>query len=185
MERTLTASLEDYLEAIFHIIAEKRAVRPKDIAKRLAVSNASVTGALRALADKGMIHYAPYDVITLTEAGQRLAQDVVQRHEALRDFFVKVFAVEYAVADKAACRMEHGVPQEIMERFLEFVRFVESCPRAGADWIAGFGQGCNQARSRERCAACIATVQEAASGGEEEEGTGAGGDSAARRNLRD
>jgi hypothetical protein len=37
LTETLTASLEDYLEAIFNIIAEKQALRPKDIAKRLNV----------------------------------------------------------------------------------------------------------------------------------------------------
>jgi len=67
---TLTASLEDYLEAIFQIIAEKQAVRPKDIARRLKVSNASVTGALRSLAEKKLINYAPYDVISLTTDGK-------------------------------------------------------------------------------------------------------------------
>ncbi len=186
MGTTLTASLEDYLEAIFHIIDEKQAVRPKDIARRLAVSNASVTGALRALADKGMIHYAPYDVITLTDDGLRLARDVVQRHVALRDFFVKVFAVEYAAADEAACRMEHGVPPVILERFLEFVRFVETCPRAGGDWIAGFGRGCNRPLARERCASCVAAMQGAVAGEQHADGgrpadglprvTGPGGD---------
>jgi len=78
---TLTASLEDYLEAIFHIIAEKQAVRPKDIAKRLKVSNSSVTGALRSLADKELINYAPYDVISLTPSGETAAKDVIRRHE--------------------------------------------------------------------------------------------------------
>ena len=56
MSEELTSSLEDYLETIYLIISEKEAVRPKDIAKRLNVSNASVTGALKTLADKGMIN---------------------------------------------------------------------------------------------------------------------------------
>ena len=33
----VSESLEDYLEAIFHIVAEKQAARAKDIAKRLKV----------------------------------------------------------------------------------------------------------------------------------------------------
>ena len=54
LSEELTASLEDYLETIYLIISEKEAVRPKDIAKRLDVSNASVTGALKTLADKNL-----------------------------------------------------------------------------------------------------------------------------------
>ena len=52
--RMLSASMEDYLEAIFHIVSEKQAARAKDIAKRLKVNNSSVTGALRSLAEKGV-----------------------------------------------------------------------------------------------------------------------------------
>ena len=46
----LSASLEDYIEAIYHIVEEKLVARSKDIAIRLDVSRASVTEALRALA---------------------------------------------------------------------------------------------------------------------------------------
>ena len=62
----LSASLEDYIEAIYHIIGEKQVARGKDISSRLEVSGASVTEALRALAKKGLINYAPYEVITMT-----------------------------------------------------------------------------------------------------------------------
>ena len=49
----LSASLEDYIEAIYHIIEEKLVARSKEIAARLGVSRASVTEALRALSKKG------------------------------------------------------------------------------------------------------------------------------------
>ncbi|OPY79168.1 MAG: Transcriptional regulator MntR [Syntrophorhabdus sp. PtaU1.Bin058] len=154
---TLTASLEDYLEAIFHIIAEKHAVKPRDIAKRLKVSYASVTGALRALAEKRMIHYTPYDLITLTETGETAAKDVVRRHEVLKDFFVEVLAVPDADADTAACLMEHSIPKAIVERFIEFVEFVETCPRGGDKWIKGFSYQCDHGGKQESCETCVAS----------------------------
>jgi DtxR family transcriptional regulator, Mn-dependent transcriptional regulator len=161
---TLTASLEDYLEAIFHIIAEKEAVRPKDIAKRLEVSNASVTGALRALADRELIRYSPYDVITLTAEGKTAAKDVIRRHEVLRDFFCKVLSIEESEADKAACQMEHSIPQVVLERFIQFVEFIEVCPRGGAKWIAGFGYFCDHNNTKGNCEKCISlALDEAAS----------------------
>ncbi len=160
LTNTLSASLEDYLEAIFHIIAEKQAVRPKDIARRLKVSNSSVTGALRCLADKELINYAPYDVISLTSTGKSAAKDVVRRHEVLSDFFVKVLAVEEADADKAACQMEHSIPKVILERFIQFAEFVEVCPRGGAKWIAGFGYHCDQGDTQENCEKCISVTLE-------------------------
>src|SRR5215813_4938256 len=107
MSATLSASLEDYLKAIFQIIAVKQAARARDISLRLGVSNSSVTGALRTLADRGLVNYAPYDIVTLTALGQSAAKDVVRRQEALRDFFTKVLNVDRETADVGACKMEH------------------------------------------------------------------------------
>lgn len=157
---SLTASLEDYLEAIFHIIAEKQAARPKDIAKRLKVGNSSVTGALRSLAERELINYAPYDLVTLTPSGRIAAKDVVRRHEALRDFFIKVLAVEETDADEAACRMEHSIPKVILERFIRFAEFVEVCPRGGAKWIAGFGYQCDRGNDPAVCETCVSEILE-------------------------
>jgi DtxR family Mn-dependent transcriptional regulator len=154
MSEVLSASLEDYLKAIFNVVAEKQAARAKDISARLGVSNSSVTGALRTLADRGLINYAPYDLITLTRMGQTAARDVIRRHDALRDFFVKVLAVDGETAEVGACKMEHEIPPAIVERFIQFVDFVEVCPRAGAEWIHGFGYSCQDA-SHEGCAQCV------------------------------
>ena len=124
----LSSSLEDYLEAIFHIVAQKQAARGKDIAQRLGVNNSSVTGALRVLGEKGLINYAPYDIITLTAEGKRVSKDIIRRHEALHDFFVKVLSVDGELADRAACDMEHALPPEILDRLTQFLKFIERGP---------------------------------------------------------
>ncbi|HEV58563.1 MAG TPA: MarR family transcriptional regulator, partial [Phycisphaerales bacterium] len=56
---SLTASLEDYLEAIFHLENKDKVARSKDIAGALGVARPSVTGALRTLAGKGLVNYEP------------------------------------------------------------------------------------------------------------------------------
>ena len=121
MGQTLSASLEDYLEAIFHLVVEKRAARARDIARALAVSPPSVTGALRALAERGLINYAPYEVVTLTRRGRTAARAVIRRHEAFRRFFVEVLGVDAKDAENAACRMEHAVPSKILNRLIQFL----------------------------------------------------------------
>lgn len=155
---TLSASLEDYIEAIFHIVAEKNGARGKEIAARLKVSRASVTEALQTLARKGLVNYTPYEVITLTEAGAETARDVIRRHEALKDFFVKVLAIDDRIAEEGACRIEHAAPPEIIDRLIRFVRFIEGCPRGGADLLDGFIASCEEERDQERCAACISAT---------------------------
>lgn len=155
-DKQLSDSLEDYLEAIFHIEEQKHAARAKDIAERMQVSNSSVTGALRLLSEKGLINYAPYDIITLTPEGKEVAQDVVQRHEILHDFFMKILAVGETDADEAACKMEHGVSPIILDRITQFIQFLEKCPRGGRDWLEKFGAYCQHGKNTEECRACLA-----------------------------
>ncbi len=157
---TLSASLEDYLEAIFHIIKQKQAVRAKDISRRLKVSSSSVTGALHSMAERELINYAPYDVITLTAKGKAVAKDVIRRHEVLRDFFVKVLSVGDSEADKAACLMEHAIQPTLLERFIWFVEFMETCPRIGLKLISGLGCHCDSEYKEEYCERCIAQALE-------------------------
>ncbi|HOD54280.1 MAG TPA: metal-dependent transcriptional regulator [Candidatus Cloacimonadota bacterium] len=154
----LSSSLEDYLEALYHIVKSKQAARAKDLVNRLKVTAASVTGALRVLAEKGLINYAPYELITLTPYGEKIAKDVVRRHEVLKEFMVKVLTVDEKEADDAACQMEHSIPKNILERFMKFIDFVELCPRGGSKWIAGMGYQCLEQMDLKKCHACTTQI---------------------------
>lgn len=149
--KQLSANMEDYLEAIYHIVAEKKAARAKDIAIRMSVNSASVTGALKLLAERGCINYAPYDVITLTSSGEKLAKDIVRRHEILKDFFTKVLDVDEQEAEDNACKMEHAVSPIIIDRLVRFVEFIQICPRGGQQWIGGFRQFCEKEDALSGC----------------------------------
>ena len=152
---TLSASLEDYLEAIFHIITEKGAARSKDIAKKLAVKGPSVTGALHLLADKGLVNYAPYDLVTLTLDGQRLAESIVRRHEALNEFLTEVLLLDETTAESTACQLEHVIQGPVLDRLMHFVDFVKQCPRGGHKWVNGFAHNCQDGEETDTCRQCI------------------------------
>ncbi|HOZ45355.1 MAG TPA: metal-dependent transcriptional regulator [Candidatus Hydrogenedentes bacterium] len=130
----LSSSLEDYLEVIFHLTSESTSARAKDIAARLGVRSPSVTGALRVLAARELVNYTPYGAITLTAKGDLAAREVVRRHEALKDFLEQVLGIAPAEADDAACKMEHAVSRNILERFIEFADFVGAHPRIRRTW---------------------------------------------------
>ncbi len=166
MAETISTSMEDYLETIFHLVREHTVARVKDIADRLKVSRSSVTGMLRSLRDHRLINYEPYSFVTLTPEGTEVAGRVVRRHEALRDFMVDVLSIDAAEADEAACHMEHGISKHIVDRFVEFAEFVETCPRAGAQWVQGFGYRCMKATQApgdcERCVeSCLDAIKSA------------------------
>jgi DtxR family Mn-dependent transcriptional regulator len=139
-ELHLSASLEDYLEAIYHTVSAKGAARAKDIVLRMGVHNSSVTQALRSLSEKKLINYAPYDLITLTAPGEVLALGVVRRHETLSKFLNQVLGLPAVEADAEACRLEHAVSSGVLHRLVRFVEYFESCPQNDVRWdeVAGF-----------------------------------------------
>lgn len=138
---TLSASLEDYLEAIFWAVAAHGAARVKDIARQLKVKAASVTAALQLLAEKKYIYYRPYEAVTLTREGFDEAARVVQRHRILREFFTQVLGIEETLAEKQACRLEHGIGDEIAERLVGLMKFVEGHAAMQEELAAFLGGG--------------------------------------------
>jgi DtxR family transcriptional regulator, Mn-dependent transcriptional regulator len=153
----LTASLEDYLEAIYNIISDKGGVRAKDIAENLNVKAGSVTTALQALAKSEHINYQPYDIITLTDKGMDQARKIIRKHEILRDFFVDVLGAGHKLAEQAACQMEHSIPDTLVERLISFTEFVQACPRCGSSLLEQFHKHCsgNVPPDIDRCRHCI------------------------------
>ncbi len=147
----ISASLEDYIEAIYHTEEAKGAARAKDIVQALGVHNSSVTQALRSLAEKDLINYAPYDVITLTAPGRRVALDVVKRHQILSKFLVKVLGLPADRADEGACRMEHSIDGMILDRLVKFVEYFEQCPLNDVMWDDAAGFFCGKGPEGGTC----------------------------------
>jgi len=139
MTTELSASLEDYLESIFLVIAERGEARSKDIADRLGVAASSVTNALRGLVKRDLVRHEPYDLIALTEEGERVARDVVHRHEVLTHFFTEVLSVDEKTATACACKMEHIVGDVILERLIAYIEYDRSSGNGKTTWVEGKG----------------------------------------------
>ena len=119
--RALSASLEDYLEAILVLVDEWGHAHVKSIAERLDVTMPSVTGALHNLAERGLVNYHPYSTVTLTERGLKIASRVRNRHRAFHTFFEQVLGVAPDVAAENACRIEHAVDQTVLDCLVAFL----------------------------------------------------------------
>ncbi len=118
----MTQSLEDYLEAV-SFLSDSGGVRVTDIAQRLGVSKPSVLTALRALEDRGLLEHERYRGVILTEKGELQAQAIRERHTFLTNFLINVVGVSQETAEKDACRMEHVLSEETLER----MRAIASC----------------------------------------------------------
>ena len=151
----LSPTLEDYLETIFLLESEHKAARPKDIASNLNVQRASVTGALQSLSEKGLVNYQPYSAVTLTSEGFRVATKVVHRHRVLAEFLQTFLQLAPEVAEANACRLEHDIDDETLERLIAFIKFVQQCPRTGEDWLQAFTRFCEHKGRCENCSPCL------------------------------
>lgn len=155
MAKGISASLEDYLEVIFHLEESSRVARAKDIAKQLGVQCASVTGALKALANRGLINYSPYSHVTLTTEGRNIGQDIVHRHDILREFFMSTLQLDLERAEANACRIEHLIDSIAVDRLTQFLKFLRLCPRTGINWSDGFALFCEGGAQSASCRECI------------------------------
>ncbi len=162
MEPTkVSASLEDYLEVIYSLEKKSRVARVKDIADQLHVQKASVTGALKVLSSKGLINYTPYSYVTLTPEGQKIAEEVITRHKTLKEFFYQVLKLNEEEAEINACKIEHAIQPQAIQRLIKFLEFLKQCPRAGQDLFEAFEKFCDKGEMNQKaCKACIKECME-------------------------
>ncbi|MFC1528308.1 metal-dependent transcriptional regulator [Candidatus Latescibacterota bacterium] len=117
----LSPSMEDYLEAIFDIEKNKRAVRVKDVAEKLGVTMPSVNGALKNLEAKGLINHEKYEYIELTETGATQASKISTRHQVIYTFLREFLGVDHDTAEKDACKTEHVLSPHTMEKLEKYI----------------------------------------------------------------
>jgi DtxR family Mn-dependent transcriptional regulator len=134
----LSESMEDYMEVILDLEKTHKVARTKDIAKKMGVQQGSVTGALKTLEEKGLINYKPYSFITLTKEGEKIAREVKRCHTVLTDFLYRVLQLDARTAEDTACRMEHTINKKSIDRLVQFIEFIDTCPRTGLDWVESF-----------------------------------------------
>jgi DtxR family Mn-dependent transcriptional regulator len=121
----LTASMEDYLEAIYLLEQDLKVVRMKDLMHFLNFKVSSVNSAIKILAERGFVEHEKYGHVELTPAGRSVAAKVYSRHENIYRFFHHVLGVEKDTARNDACRIEHTLSPETYARFLAFLTYVE------------------------------------------------------------
>ena len=122
----LSVSLEDYIEEIYNQILKNGNAKVTAIADKLNVKKASVTGALNVLSEKKLINYAPYSPITLTAKGEKIAKNILLKHEKLSEFFMEVLGLDRHEAVETACKMEHIVSDRLFNNMVKLTEYVQS-----------------------------------------------------------
>jgi DtxR family transcriptional regulator, Mn-dependent transcriptional regulator len=119
---TISASLEDYLEAIFILQTELAEVRVKDISEYLDVKPPSVIDALKLLKNKRLVLQEKYSSIELTSKGKKIAKDIVKKHDVIKVFLVKALGLDEETADKDACKIEHSLSKKTVMLIKKYLK---------------------------------------------------------------
>ena len=112
----LTGPVEDYLKVIYEIERRAGAAATNDIAQRLAIAPASVSGMVRRLADQGLLAHEPYRGVRLTASGRRAALRTIRRHRVIEAYLAQALGYPWDRVHAEAERLEHAASDELIDR---------------------------------------------------------------------
>jgi DtxR family Mn-dependent transcriptional regulator len=115
----LTASVEDYLKAIYNLSPEGRPASTSDIAHRLELSAPSVSGMVKRLSEQGLLEHVPYKGVQLTNEGRRAALRMIRRHRIIETYLVDRLGYPWDTVHAEAERLEHAVSDTLIQRMAD------------------------------------------------------------------
>src|SRR5690606_25090682 len=125
---TISAAMEDYLKAIYRIQQDQDRVTTQALATELGLSSASVTNMVKRLADLSMVEHNRYYGVRLTEAGTKVALEVIRHHRLLELYLAEAMGFEWDKVHDEAERLEHHVSTEFETRMDELLGHPEYDP---------------------------------------------------------
>lgn len=124
----ITATVEEYLEAILNMVSEKRPVLAVRLAERLQVSPPTVTATLRRMRRDGLVSLNDRKEITLTDQGMKMAINIARRHRLAERLLTDVLKIPWYEAHQEACLLEHGISEKVMKRLYLTLGKPTTCP---------------------------------------------------------
>ena len=116
MNERLTHAIEDYLKAIVALEESDERVTTSTLADAVGVSAPSATGMVKRLAALGFVEHEPYRGVSLTEAGRKVALEVLRHHRLLERYLAEALGVPLDRVHDEADRLEHSLSEELEAR---------------------------------------------------------------------
>lgn len=115
----LSESQEDYLKHIFLLSETTDRVTTQSLADHLKVKPASVTGMIKKLAEVNLIEYERYRGVQLTEAGAKVAIEILRHHRLIEMYLAEVLGYSWDEIHDEAERLEHHISEKFEQRIAE------------------------------------------------------------------
>ena len=74
----------------------------------------------------------------MTSTGRLVAEDVIFRHTTLKKFFTEILTIDDETAEDGACKIEHAAPPQVINRMIDFMKFVKTSPELEKSLISNF-----------------------------------------------
>ncbi len=116
------------MDCIYRLQTECEVVTTGEIATYMFVSPGSATTMVKKLADLGLVNHVPYQGITLTDHGKKLATQLTRAHRVLKRFLVDELGLPWSDVHELACKLEHYVGEDVITRMHEKMGCPHFCP---------------------------------------------------------
>jgi DtxR family transcriptional regulator, Mn-dependent transcriptional regulator len=116
MLMTRSPAVEDYAKAIYGLAqTSDGAVTTNALAERLGVTAASASGMCKKLGELGLVTHMPYKGVELTQAGERVALEIIRHHRLLELYLTESLDVPWDRVHAEAEVLEHVLSEELEE----------------------------------------------------------------------
>lgn len=117
----MNKSVEDYIKIILTLGGDKRYVGTVEVARQLEIKAPSVTQMFKRLNELGLVIYKPRIGVKLSDKGFHEAAKILRRNLIFRAFLTEILGLSEEEAVKEACKLEHVVTDEVLERILKLI----------------------------------------------------------------
>jgi DtxR family Mn-dependent transcriptional regulator len=109
-----TEAIEDYAKAIYALSRQRPGpVSNGELAERLGVAPGTATAMLKRLGELSLVEYVPYRGATLTEAGEKVALEVIRHHRLIEAYLAEALGMPEDRVHAEAEVLEHYISEEL------------------------------------------------------------------------
>ncbi|MCH7511102.1 MAG: metal-dependent transcriptional regulator [Chloroflexi bacterium] len=123
-----TATVEDYLQEIYDILASGKTPIAARLAERIGVSSPTAWSTLQRMQRDGLVELRDRHDIHLTQSGTEAAESIKRRHYLTERLLVDILGLGWAAAHEEAHRIEHAVSPVVEERIMTLLGNPTTCP---------------------------------------------------------
>ena len=111
-----SASREDYLRGIYHLLEDEGYVKSVDLADYLNITKPSVSEMLQELDKEGLVDYKKYSQLRFTSKGRSIARKLTLKHRIIESFLKNILKIDSENIHEEAHRLEHAFSDESIEK---------------------------------------------------------------------